>query len=214
MHSEPDEQVKSSEGRTSSHSRQNQGSYPAASARSFPVDSDPKANPADLSPTQGEDSESGLGAPFYAIVKAGNQSRYGHFFVDVDKNGRPVELGRGAMGVTYRAIDTTLQRPVALKVISSRLIENETLRVRFIREARAAASLRHPNVASVFFLGSTESTYFYAMELVIGETLEQFIEEKGPLEPDLGSISRRRSPRRWWRHTRLAWFIAILSRPT
>jgi len=185
MHSEPDEQAKSSEGRTLSHSQQNQGSYPEASARSFPVDSDPKATPADLSPTQGEESESGLGAPFCPIVKAGNQSRYGHFFVDVDKNGRPVELGRGAMGVTYRAIDTTLQRPVALKVISSRLIENETLRVRFIREARAAASLRHPNVASVFFLGSTESTYFYAMELVMGETLEQFIEEKGPLEPDL-----------------------------
>ena len=69
-----------------------------------------------------------------------------------------VELGRGAMGVTYRAIDTSLQRPVALKVISSRLIDNEVLKSRFIREARAAASLRHPNVASVFYLGSTESS--------------------------------------------------------
>jgi serine/threonine protein kinase len=185
MNSEPDEQGRSSEGRISPHWQRNQGSYPAQSERLSPVDSGAAATPADLSPTQGEDSESGLGALFSPIVKGENQSRYGHFFVEVDQNGQPVELGRGAMGVTYRAMDTTLQRPVALKVISSRLIENEALRVRFIREARAAASLRHPNVASVFFLGSTGSTYFYAMELVMGETLEQFIEKKGPLEPDL-----------------------------
>jgi TolB-like protein len=70
-------------------------------------------------------------------------------------------------------------------VISSRLIGNELLKSRFIREARAAASLRHPNVASVFYLGSTESTYFYAMELVSGETLEQFIANQGPLNPAL-----------------------------
>jgi serine/threonine protein kinase len=185
MNSEPDEQGKPSEGRISPHWQRNQGSYPAQSERLSPVDSGAAATPSDLSPTQGEDSVSGLGAPFRPIVKGENQSRYGHFFVEVDQNGQPVELGRGAMGVTYRAMDTTLQRPVALKVISSRLIENEALRTRFIREARAAASLRHPNVASVFFLGSTGSTYFYAMELVMGETLEQFIEEKGPLEPDL-----------------------------
>ena len=119
------------------------------------------------------------------IVSGATQSRYEHFAIEIGADGDPVELGRGAMGVTYRAVDTTLQRPVALKVISSRLIDNEVLRYRFIREARAAASLRHPNVASVFYLGATESTYFYAMELVTGETLEQFIEHQGPLKPDL-----------------------------
>jgi TolB-like protein len=185
MHSEPREEIRSSEGQSLPHSQQNQGSHPAAPETCFPVDSDLQATPADLAPTQGEDSESGPAAPARPIPGEGNQSRYGHFFVEVDKDGQPVELGRGAMGVTYRAIDTTLQRPVALKVISSRLIENEALKARFIREARAAASLRHPNVASVFFLGSTGSTYFYAMELVTGETLEQFIEKRGPLEPDL-----------------------------
>jgi TolB-like protein len=178
MRSEPDEEV-DSEGLTLPHSQRREGNCPAQSERSPPVDPAFGSTRGDQSRTQEEDSESGPAA------HEGNQSRYGHFSIEIDNNGQLVELGRGAMGVTYRAIDTTLQRPVALKVISSRLIENEALKMRFIREARAAASLRHPNVASVFFLGSTQSTYFYAMELVTGETLEQLIEEKGPLEPDL-----------------------------
>ena len=84
------------------------------------------------------------------------------------------------MGVTYKAMDTLLRRPVALKVIASRLLENESLKTRFIREARAAASLRHPNIASVFYLGSNQSSYFYAMELVTGRTLEEIIAARGP----------------------------------
>jgi serine/threonine protein kinase len=185
MHSETDEEVESSEGRTLPHSQPKAGNCPAQPDRSPSVDLDFESTPVDPSVTQGEDRESGPAVHARAFVGVGNQTRYGHFSVEVDNNGQSVELGRGAMGVTYRAIDTTLQRPVALKVISSRLIENEALKIRFIREARAAASLRHPNVASVFFLGSTGSTYYYAMELVTGETLEQFIEKKGPLEPDL-----------------------------
>jgi serine/threonine protein kinase len=185
MNSEPDEEVKSSEGQTLAHPQQNQGGYPTRSNRSPPVDSDLESTPPDLATTQEEDGHAVLVADVRTIVSGGNQSQYGHFSVEIGANGQPVELGRGAMGVTYRAIDTTLQRPVALKVISSRLIDNEVLKCRFIREARAAASLRHPNVASVFYLGSTESTYFYAMELVTGETLEQFIEKRGPLEPAL-----------------------------
>jgi serine/threonine protein kinase/tetratricopeptide (TPR) repeat protein len=104
-----------------------------------------------------------------------------HFEVEIGPDGKPVELGHGAMGVTYKAIDTLLRRPVALKVISSRLLGNQSLKSRFIREARAAASLRHPNIASVFYLGSTESSYFYAMELVTGQTLEEIIATQGPL---------------------------------
>jgi hypothetical protein len=88
------------------------------------------------------------------------------------KDGKPVELGRGAMGVTYKAFDVDLHCPVTLKVISERYLGDESARLRFLREARAAASVRHPNVASVFHLGRTESSYFYAMELVEGETLE------------------------------------------
>jgi eukaryotic-like serine/threonine-protein kinase len=89
------------------------------------------------------------------------------------------------MGITYKASDTTLRRPVALKVISSRLLHNESLKNRFLREARAVASLRHPYVASIYYLGSTEGSYFYAMELIEGQTLEAFISQHGPLDAKL-----------------------------
>jgi WD40 repeat protein len=107
--------------------------------------------------------------------------RFAHFELEIDPNGKPVELGRGAMGATYKALDLALRRPVALKVISSRLMGNESLKIRFIREARAAAALRHLNIASVFYLGSTESLHFYAMEFVAGKTLEELIATQGPL---------------------------------
>src|SRR5271163_1079930 len=83
---------------------------------------------------------------------------------------KPVELGRGAMGVTYKAFDINLRCPVTLKVISQRYLGDESARLRFLREARAAASVRHPNVASVFHLGTAGQNYFYAMEFVEGET--------------------------------------------
>ena len=113
------------------------------------------------------------------------QRRYAHFEVEMGSDGKPVELGRGAMGITYKASDTTLRRAVALKVISSRLLHNESRKNRFLREARAAASLRHPYVASIYYLGSTEASYFYAMELIEGQTLEAFITQYGPLDVKL-----------------------------
>jgi WD40 repeat protein/serine/threonine protein kinase len=111
--------------------------------------------------------------------------RFAHFEVEIGPDGKPLELGRGAMGVTYKANDTALLRPVALKVIASRLIDNESLKDRFIREARAAAILRHPNIASVYYLGSTESSYFYAMEFAAGKTLAEIIATQGPLNQRL-----------------------------
>ena len=96
-------------------------------------------------------------------------------------DGKPVELGRGAMGVTYKAFDVDLHCPVTLKVISERYLGDESARLRFLREARAAASVRHPNVASVFHLGGTGGSYFYAMEFVEGETLEKLIKRFGRL---------------------------------
>ena len=101
------------------------------------------------------------------------------------EDGKPVELGRGAMGVTYKAFDVDLHCPVTLKVIAERYLGDESARVRFLREARAAARLRHPNVASVFHLGRTGSSYFYAMEFVEGETLENLIKRSGRLETKL-----------------------------
>jgi serine/threonine protein kinase len=100
----------------------------------------------------------------------------------LDDDGRPIELGRGAMGITYRALDIDLRCPVTVKVISERYLGDESARRRFLREARAAASVRHPNVASVFHLGRTGENYFYAMEFVEGETLESLITRSGRLE--------------------------------
>jgi|GEM_PF-1998205 serine/threonine protein kinase/tetratricopeptide (TPR) repeat protein len=131
------------------------------------------------------DSFSDDAADFDLLVAEQVQRRYAHFDVDLGPDGRPVELGRGAMGITYKATDTTLRRPVALKVISSRLLNNESLKSRFLREARAAASLRHPYVASIYYLGSTDASYFYAMELIEGQTLEAYIAQHGPLEVKL-----------------------------
>jgi serine/threonine protein kinase/Tfp pilus assembly protein PilF len=85
------------------------------------------------------------------------------------------------MGVTYQAIDKNLRCPVALKVINARYLKDESARLRFVREARAAARLRHPNVASAFHLGTKNGDYFYAMELVEGTTLHQLIQQKGPM---------------------------------
>jgi serine/threonine protein kinase len=103
----------------------------------------------------------------------------------LDDDGRLVELGRGAMGVTYKAFDLDLQCPVTLKIISERYLGDESARLRFLREARAAARVRHTNVASVFHLGRTGENYFYAMEFVEGETLENLIKRSGKLDVKL-----------------------------
>src|ERR1700745_3445229 len=101
------------------------------------------------------------------------------------EDGKPVELGRGAMGVTYKAFDVNLRCPVTLKVISERYLGDEAARLRFLREARAAAKVRHQNVATVFHLGRTGENYFYAMEFVEGETLENLIKRSSRLEVKL-----------------------------
>src|SRR6478672_5415733 len=108
--------------------------------------------------------------------------RFEHYELVKGEDGTPIELGRGAMGVTYKAFDVDLRCPATLKVISEKYLGDESARRRFLREARAAASLRHPNVASVLHLGRTRSSYFYAMEFVEGETLESFIRRSGRVQ--------------------------------
>src|SRR5438876_115236 len=98
------------------------------------------------------------------------------------RDGEPVELGRGAMGVTYKAFDTNLRCKVALKVIHPRHLEDESSRARFLSEARAAAQLRHRNIASVFHLGIKRDEYYYAMELVEVQTIEEWVHHKGPID--------------------------------
>jgi serine/threonine protein kinase/Flp pilus assembly protein TadD len=118
-------------------------------------------------------------------ASASAPDQLGAYTIEHHEDGTAWELGHGAMGVTYRAIDKALDRHVALKIIntdgSSRSAE---ARERFMREARAAAALRHPNVATVYQFGVREGTgqFFYAMELVEGETLEERVRRLGPID--------------------------------
>src|SRR5215472_15308869 len=107
--------------------------------------------------------------------------RYAHFEVETGADGFPIELGAGAMAITYRARDTVLNSFVALKVIDRKVAQNPGARSRFLREARAAANIHHPNVARVTYYGEQDGECFYAMELVEGETLEARVRRDGPL---------------------------------
>jgi eukaryotic-like serine/threonine-protein kinase len=112
-------------------------------------------------------------------------AHFGVYDIERREDGSLYEVGRGAMGVTYRAIDTMLHRKVALKVIPIGIAGQSTdARERFIREARTAAALRHENIATVFQFGIREQTgqFFYAMELIEGETLEDCVRRTGPLD--------------------------------
>lgn len=105
--------------------------------------------------------------------------RFQHYEVLRRDDGSLFELGRGAMGITYKAFDTNLRTNVALKVINATYLNSEVARQRFLREARAAAAIRHPNVATVFHLGQEDDSYFYAMEFIDGETVESFMRREG-----------------------------------
>lgn len=109
--------------------------------------------------------------------------RFHHYEIELAGEGASLrELGRGAMGVTYKARDVNLDAPVALKVVNAQLSGFAMSRERFRREARAAAQLRHPHVANVFHFGETPAgRCFYAMEFIEGETLEARVRRRGPL---------------------------------
>jgi len=140
-------------------------------------------DPAPAEPSKpGSDSEQS----FAETEPASALGRFENYEVMLDQGGKPIELGRGTMGITYKAFDSDLRLPVTLKVISEKYVGDESARNRFLREAQAAAKVRHPNVASVFHLGrSSSGEYFYVMEFVEGETLESLIKRSGQLEVKL-----------------------------
>jgi serine/threonine protein kinase/Tfp pilus assembly protein PilF len=107
--------------------------------------------------------------------------KYDHFEVEVGADGFPIELGSGAIATTYRARDTVLNSLVALKVIERKVAQMPGVRSRFLREARAAAQIHHPNVARVSHYGEQNGACFYVMELVEGETLEAKVRREGPM---------------------------------
>ena len=115
---------------------------------------------------------------------------FGDFEIEQDADGSYWELGHGAIGVTYLAADRVLRRRVALKVIEvpAGARGSQFVRERFLREARASAALRHPNVAAVYQFGASPdgSHCYYAMELVEGETLGARVRRDGPLNAKVG----------------------------
>ncbi len=127
-------------------------------------------------------SGSGLGCCGYpSLPMAESGETFEHYRVLRREDGRLWELGRGATGVTYKAIDTNLDATVALKVINAQALGDDLARERFRREAKSAASLHHPNIASVLYLGGDEANFFYAMEFIDGETVETLLKRAGPL---------------------------------
>ena len=93
------------------------------------------------------------------------------------------ELGRGGMGVVYLARDTQLDRPVALKFLGSLVDHSEEYRQRFVREARTAARISHPNIISIYDISASEGKAYIAMEYVEGTSLFKYIQQKEKLVP-------------------------------
>lgn len=142
------------------------------------ADSDPIPSPEDTpeasSPASSETTGAGTVAGF---------DRFAHFVIQRRPDGELDSLGGGGMGITYRAYDTQLERQVALKLINPQRVTDREVRGRFLREARAAGRLQHPNIASVLYQGEEKSHCFYVMELVSGEDLHHYIDRVGPLAP-------------------------------
>jgi serine/threonine protein kinase len=116
------------------------------------------------------------------ISTSSSELDFEHYRVLQNEDGTPIELGRGAMGITYKAVDINLRSVVALKVLNVEILGDRCACRRFVREARAAARVRHENVASVFHLGKQGHSYFYTMEFVDGEPLDKIIRHAGCLE--------------------------------
>ena len=93
-------------------------------------------------------------------------------------------IGEGAMGKVYRALDPVLGRNVAIKLMSASIANDAHLRDRFLREARAAANLQHPNVITIYDFGETDGHPFIAMEFIEGTDLAHLIEQHEPLSLD------------------------------
>jgi hypothetical protein len=94
-------------------------------------------------------------------------------------------LGRGGMGTVYLARQLSLDRPVALKVMSRRWADDPVFVARFTREAYAAAQLNHPNLVQVYDIGEVEGTKFFSMEFVAGRSISDMIRDAGKIEPEL-----------------------------
>ena len=97
------------------------------------------------------------------------------------------EIGRGGMGRVYLARDVALERPVAMKVLPPDQASNAGMRERFVREARTAARLSHPNIVAIFSVEEVGEFVFFVMAYVEGQTLRQRVTAQGPLPTGAGA---------------------------
>jgi serine/threonine protein kinase len=93
-------------------------------------------------------------------------------------------LGRGGMGVVYKARQISLDRPVALKILPPHLSSDSSFVKRFKREARAVAKLSHSNIVQIFDIAQEDDLHFFSMDYVDGQTLDEVLKEKGRLDSD------------------------------
>ncbi|NQT89530.1 serine/threonine protein kinase, partial [bacterium] len=92
------------------------------------------------------------------------------------------QLGKGGMGTVFKARQVSMDRLVALKVLPPKLAEDEAYVARFVREARAAAKLTHPNIVQGYDVGEADGTHYFAMELVDGPSVKNLLDRSGTIE--------------------------------
>ena len=122
------------------------------------------------------------------------------------------ELGRGGMGVVYLARDSVLEREVAYKVLPEGLRGNANALKNFLREAKAAAQLNHPNIVTVYDAGESEHGFYMAMELVEGTTLKEILRQRGAVSANAATYIMRQMASRSPTRTAARWSTAT-SRP-
>jgi serine/threonine protein kinase len=123
-------------------------------------------------------------------------------------------VGRGGMGVVYRAIDLSLERPVALKLVAPELAGDELFRRRFLKEPRLAASLDHPNVVPIYEAGEHDGQLYLAMRFVDGSDMRTLLRREAGCRPSAPSTSSLRSRARSTPRTGAGSCTATSSPPT
>ena len=123
-------------------------------------------------------------------------------------------IGRGGMGLVYRATNVALNRIYALKVLAPGLAEDERFRQRFKREMRIAASLHHPNIVGIHYAGEQDGMLFFVMDYVTGTDLREVLIKHGALDPTAPSTCWSSSPPRSTPRTAADSSTATSSRPT